>query len=155
MEGGKALRDHARATRIEDLTRMIDWSERIVPSTSLEKLDKKDITFEVIKHTLMRAFLSSGFTLWTRYVGPRIPFTNAYQYQYPTRRLRNSELCSLRMADLEMDCEGPPPYFFPYFRVQLLHRKGWQKRMDSYDGPLQGEFSVPYIPCQAQILIDL
>jgi len=68
MEGGKALRNHARAIRIEDLTQMMDWSEKIVPSTSLEKLDKKDITFEVIKHTLMRAFLSSAFTLWTRYV---------------------------------------------------------------------------------------
>ncbi|KAF8333359.1 hypothetical protein F5887DRAFT_893721 [Amanita rubescens] len=115
MEGGKALRNHARAIRIEDLTRMMDWSEKIVPSTSLEKLDKKDITFEVIKHTLMRAFLSSAFTLWTR----------------------NSELCSIQTADLEMGCVGPPPHFFPYFRVRLLHRKGWQKQMDSYDGPLQ------------------
>ena len=66
-EGGKALCNHAQAVQIEDLTQMMDWSEKVVLSKSLEMLDKKDITFEVIKHTLMRVFLSSAFTLWTRY----------------------------------------------------------------------------------------
>ena len=36
-----------------------------------------------------------------------------------------------------------------------IGKKGWQKWMDSYDGPLQGEFSEPYIPCQVQILSDM
>ena len=67
------MRDHARAIRIEDLTQMMDWSEKLVPSLSLEKLDNNDITLEVVKHVLMRAFLSSAFTLWTRYVAFRMP----------------------------------------------------------------------------------
>ena len=39
---------------MDDLIQMMDWFEKIVPSTSLENLDRKDITFEVInlKHTL-------------------------------------------------------------------------------------------------------
>ncbi|KAF8342487.1 hypothetical protein F5887DRAFT_918733 [Amanita rubescens] len=122
MEGGKALRNHARAIRIEDLTRMMDWSEKIVPSASLGKLDKNDITLEVVKHVLMRAFLSSAFTLWTR----------------------NMELCNIQTGDLEMGCVGPAPHFFPHFKVRLLHRKGWQKQMDSYGGPLRGQIYEIY-----------
>ncbi|KAF8327311.1 hypothetical protein F5887DRAFT_924829 [Amanita rubescens] len=122
MEGGKALRNHARAVRIEDLNQMMDWSEKTFPSAHLARLGKEDITVEVIKHVLMRAFLSSGFTLWTR----------------------NTELCSIQSGDLEMGCVGPTPHFFPHFRIQLLHRKGWQQQLKSYDGPLRGQIYEIY-----------
>lgn len=141
MEGGKALRDHARAIRIEDLCQMMDWSEKTVPSAHLAHLGKGDIMVEVIKHVLMRAFLSSGFTLWTRYAA------NCCHYYYlpylMSRPFRNAELCSLQTGDLVMGCMGPTPHFYPHFRIQLLHRKGWQKQLTSYDGPLRGE-SKPY-----------
>ena len=60
-------RDHADAMTIESMRKMMEWSERECPS-SWRAQDIKDLAtlLNVSKHFLMRAFMSSGFTLWTR-----------------------------------------------------------------------------------------
>lgn len=67
--GGLASRQHAAAMKIEILKKVMAWSEREAPPTSTrdEQCDAKGLaTF--LNHYMMRAFFSSGFTLWTRSV---------------------------------------------------------------------------------------
>lgn len=65
-KGTAATRHHAEAMKIEDLAAIMQWSEREVPPESLANRGG-DLKIQ-LKHTMMRAFLSSGYTLWTRYV---------------------------------------------------------------------------------------
>jgi hypothetical protein len=62
-------RTHATAISIEDMKALMDWSYSQVGEESLSAnyTDPKDLV-EATKHILMRAFMSSGFTLWTRRV---------------------------------------------------------------------------------------
>lgn len=62
-------RHHAEAMRLEDITQMMCWSEQQCPSSQLaDKPKNLDELMHCVKHGLMRAFMSTGFVLWTRYV---------------------------------------------------------------------------------------
>lgn len=67
-KGAAATCHHADAMRIEDLAKIIEYSKE---QCSCEQLEKKAVSAQeltqMIKHGMMRAFLTSGFTLWTRY----------------------------------------------------------------------------------------
>lgn len=84
--GMGGFRDHAEAMPIEVLRKMMAWSEELVPSVPEAEMQEKYAGYEqtallfVWKHLMMRAYMSTAFTLWTRYV----PFTD---------QLRNS-LCA-------------------------------------------------------------
>ena len=60
-------RSHAVAMTVENMKKIMDWSEATVPSDWVQQ-DIKDLAtlLTVSKHFLMRAFVTSGFTLWTR-----------------------------------------------------------------------------------------
>ena len=71
VKGATATRKHAEAMTVEDLQKMMRWSEneclhsyidpeRVKAVQSVERLQF------LTKHGMMRAFSSSGFTLWTR-----------------------------------------------------------------------------------------
>jgi hypothetical protein len=65
-EGG--MRNHADAITIDQMKLIFEWSESVVPSGSesqaLEKnLEERNL---VAFHLQMRAFMATGFTLWTR-----------------------------------------------------------------------------------------
>jgi hypothetical protein len=66
-KGAAATRRHAEAMTIEDMRNIFKWSESECPS---QKLESKPASLEerilMIKHGMMRGFLSSGYTLWTR-----------------------------------------------------------------------------------------
>jgi hypothetical protein len=76
-KGAAATRHHAEAMTIEDLQKIMEWSERTMSSYDImviagRKVDSdSDMGCETmkqqLKHLMMRAFLSSGFTLWTRF----------------------------------------------------------------------------------------
>lgn len=74
VKGASAFRNHAEAMSIEELAHLMEWSEQACPSDLLtpESLLQIQGSVEDLKHRLhhgfMRAFLSSGFTLWTRYL---------------------------------------------------------------------------------------
>lgn len=73
-KGAAATRHHAEAMKIEDLGHMMNWSEQQVPSATvgqrLRTINQQQTEgrYLMLKHVMMRAFLSSGFTLWTRRV---------------------------------------------------------------------------------------
>ncbi|KAK7054271.1 hypothetical protein R3P38DRAFT_2501152 [Favolaschia claudopus] len=115
VKGAAATRHHAEATTIEDMRLLMQWSESECSHKKLESLkfaNSQDLLLQ-IKHGLMRAFLSSGFVLWTR----------------------NFETCQIQERDLS-NGTGPAPYYLPYLGVFLDNRKGWQKKQ-GYDGPLE------------------
>ncbi|KAL1746855.1 hypothetical protein HDZ31DRAFT_33269 [Schizophyllum fasciatum] len=115
-KGEAANREHADAMTIQDLGKIIATSERQYPAGIVDHLDKisdgKEM-YNVMLHIMMRAFLTSGFTLWTR----------------------NFELCSLQRRDITFNLNSGPPNFHPYFRVFLDCRKGWQNQQAGNDLP--------------------
>lgn len=68
-KGAAATRNHAEAIRIEELKKMMDWSEQQCGPEMLEKgfvVTDLEMLKLIAKHGLMRAFMATGFTLWTR-----------------------------------------------------------------------------------------
>jgi hypothetical protein len=70
VKGTAATRQHAEAMTLEELQKMMRWSEKECPHEVVapEKVqtvqDIEEIQF-ITKHGLMRAFCSTAFTLWT------------------------------------------------------------------------------------------
>ncbi|KAJ7097829.1 hypothetical protein B0H15DRAFT_773173 [Mycena belliarum] len=118
VKGAAATRHHAEATTIEDMQKLMQWSALECPPNKLEAKPEnvKDL-LKIIKHGMMRAFLTSGYVLWTR----ELP--------------RNFETCQIQERDLS-DGNGPSPYRLPFLGVFLDNRKGWQQKQ-GYDGPLE------------------
>ncbi|TFK49186.1 hypothetical protein OE88DRAFT_1810043 [Heliocybe sulcata] len=98
---------HAEAITIEEVRAIMTWSELKCPST-VEYATITDPTelFTYLVHMEMRAFIPSGYVLWTR----------------------NGELCALQGKHIQLDCPGESPYYIPHHEVMLEHRKGWQSR---------------------------
>ncbi|KAF8060132.1 hypothetical protein FPV67DRAFT_1423798 [Lyophyllum atratum] len=117
-----ATRKHAEAISIEDMKRLVQWSQRICSLEQLERRPDESASTRanreetklllLFEHGFMNAFVSSAFTLWTRCF----------------------ELLSLTVGDITFDCKGPGPYYTPYDKVRLDNRKGWQNAQ-GYDGP--------------------
>lgn len=63
-DGG--TRNHAEAITIEDMRTLMDWSQSKYPSETLDSLMDTEELKSGKMHALMRAFMASGFTLWTR-----------------------------------------------------------------------------------------
>lgn len=62
-----AIRHHAEVLRLEELRKVMQWSELQYPSEMLAVEPKKiDELMLAVEHVMMRAFMTSGFTLWTR-----------------------------------------------------------------------------------------
>ena len=69
-KGYSATRNHAEAMTIEEIQKLMKWSETqcsnelltTVPIETKEELKRR------LEHGLMRAFMASAFTLWTRLV---------------------------------------------------------------------------------------
>ncbi|KAK2460230.1 hypothetical protein APHAL10511_007752, partial [Amanita phalloides] len=60
-------RAHAEAMLIEELAKVMDWSKTQFLSHMLGQVfNNPKIQFLVTRHGLMRAFMSTSFTLWTR-----------------------------------------------------------------------------------------
>ncbi|KAK0220041.1 hypothetical protein IW262DRAFT_1461271 [Armillaria fumosa] len=117
-KGAAATRHHADAMLVEDLIKIVKYSKAECSSEQLEKTQvlAQELT-QMIKHGLMRAFLTSGFTLWTR----------------------NFELCGLQACDIEWELQDAAPYNVPYFRIHLDRHKGWQSKQ-GWDGLLESNY---------------
>jgi hypothetical protein len=59
-------RNHAEAIRIEDVGRIMEMSEKQCPGGTYEHIKDANELKTVTEHLMMRAFITSGFTLWTR-----------------------------------------------------------------------------------------
>ena len=60
-------RNHAEAMSIDEMKKLMDWSEENFSGDPSElKFSNANDLVAAAKHYLMRAFASSGFTLWTR-----------------------------------------------------------------------------------------
>lgn len=68
------MRGHAEAMGVEDLIQIMEWSRSICPESrsdtprAIPYPDTDEAYAFVTKHVFMRAFISTAFTLWTRYV---------------------------------------------------------------------------------------
>ncbi|KAJ7500182.1 hypothetical protein B0H11DRAFT_2155556 [Mycena galericulata] len=123
VKGAAATRHHAEAMTIQDMQKWMNWSESECPVSKSDKVSTDGSErLVVIKHTMMRAFGSSGFILWTR----------------------NFELCALQMRDLTLDCVGPAPFNLPFFEVFLDARKGWQNKQGFDDGSRETSWNQLY-----------
>ena len=62
-----AIRHHAEAMGLEELRKVMEWLEMQYPS-EMSTVEPKDIDelMLAVEHIMMRAFMTSGFTLWTR-----------------------------------------------------------------------------------------
>ena len=76
VKGMNVTHQHAEAMVIEELTYVMEWSELQCPAVLIGPSESaaaycsqgtKQLV-NVAKHALMRAFMSTGFTLWTRCV---------------------------------------------------------------------------------------
>ena len=66
-KGAAAGRHHAEAMKIEELRAVMEWSEKRRAEMKVDtSLDDHDRAKMLAKHLEMEAFLSSGYTLWTR-----------------------------------------------------------------------------------------
>ena len=134
-KGASATRNHAEAMTVEDLRKIMSWSERECPANVQSK--EIDGLVHQLEHGFMRAFLSSGFTLWTRSLGihsyPKVD-TNLICFY------RCFELLDLQPRDIQFDAVGPPPHCLPCFKVELLNRKGWQNEK-GYEGARERKFN--------------
>jgi hypothetical protein len=61
-------RNHAEAIRIEDVSRIMEMSEKECPGNVYAHIKDASELKMATEHLLMRAFIASGFTLWTRYM---------------------------------------------------------------------------------------
>ncbi|KAF8695767.1 hypothetical protein AX14_001656 [Amanita brunnescens Koide BX004] len=113
-----AKRRHAEAIMIEDLMQVMQWSEDQSPKVRLTIIPA--LTFQdhllALSHGLMRAFMSTGFTLWTR----------------------NFELCNIQAGHIDRCLSVRCPENLEYFTVELVNRKGWMAAKGGPDGPLKG-----------------
>ncbi|KAL6304303.1 hypothetical protein BKA93DRAFT_817719 [Sparassis latifolia] len=113
---GGGSRNHAEAMTLENMTKLMMWSEQACPSEwTQQEITDLGTMQDVTKHLMMRAFMTSGFTIWTR----------------------NIELCSLQRKHYTPDCEGKAPYHIPHDLVKLENRKGWTRKSGG-DGALVG-----------------
>ena len=136
-------RHHAEAMRLEDITQVMNWSEMQCPPSKLCDSPKDlDEMMHSVKHGLMRAFMTTGFVLWTRYA-----CLSKLQRPLliPCITSRNFELTRLKRKHITFDCHGKAPYHAPYFTVLLENRKGWQKKM-SQEGNLRSLLPACSLP---------
>lgn len=137
-------RNHAEAISIEDMGRIMRWSEQICPNELLERTwGNADQFIFVATHGMLRAFCSSAFTLWARCSCGASPLS---LFSLPAI-YRSYELYGLKAGDISWECEGPAPYFVRHFKVRLHNRKGWQNKVAGTssgmrDGPLEGEVAA-------------
>ncbi|KAJ7242308.1 hypothetical protein C8J57DRAFT_1244177 [Mycena rebaudengoi] len=67
VKGAAATRNHAEAMPVEDMKKWMDWSKSTWPRSEINVPAQDNLQhLEKTKHIMMRAFASSGFTLWTR-----------------------------------------------------------------------------------------
>lgn len=76
-KGADATRHHAEAMTIEELQKLMTWSEETCPHDHLEVSDsgcggKAGVLKDTLEHGFVRGFASTAFTLWTRYVSNSI-----------------------------------------------------------------------------------
>ncbi|KAF9064210.1 hypothetical protein BDP27DRAFT_1384789 [Rhodocollybia butyracea] len=131
-KGVEATRNHAEAMTVEDIEAMVAWSESVCPKSAVDLVlagsdQNAEHVILVIKHTFLRGFLSSGFTLWTR----------------------NNELCKLQHGDLTWNCRSVAPDFIEHFEVHLENRKGWQKKAGYDPHPTDNIYDIYPQPVHA------
>ena len=54
--------------RYEDLVRIMDWSLSVCPTTDNYRYSTLEEQLKVADHLMFRAYASTAFTLWSRYV---------------------------------------------------------------------------------------
>ncbi|EDR06462.1 uncharacterized protein LACBIDRAFT_328853 [Laccaria bicolor S238N-H82] len=113
-KGAAATRKHAEAMLLEDLQKIMAWSEEKCPNEFFDNAPssaQSDVAL-MNMHGLMQALCPTLFMLM----------------------LRVFEGLSLQNANITQGLNGPAPYHFPFFEVKLEERKNWQKQA-GYDGP--------------------
>ncbi|KAJ7585443.1 hypothetical protein C8J56DRAFT_1087359, partial [Mycena floridula] len=114
-KGNEDDRHHSRAMTIRDMEILMAYTEAM-----MQEAAAKGNMDEVGQWLWFRAFITTGFTLWTR----------------------NCETTCLQAKDFQFNAEKhdphPMPTHIPFFKVNLHHRKNWQNKMKSNGGILDG-----------------
>jgi hypothetical protein len=94
-KGASATRNHAEAITIEEIQKLMNWSEmqcsnELLTTVPVETMEESKRHLE---HGLMRAFMASAFTLWTRLACFSIIYTTQFE-QTAIQVFRASQLAS-------------------------------------------------------------
>ena len=128
---------------IEEIQKLMHWSMKKCLNEALTvplPTKNTETYISYLEHILMRAFMSSAFTLWTRLVSSSCALTVTDTHQLLTRCF---ELLTLQARDIVEGCRGPAPYYIPHFKVHLENRKGWQKDK-GYEGPRTSKYRTNF-----------
>ena len=127
-------RQHAEAIKIEDLAQMMYWSESQVSSAEIDAMirsgpprttEEKEKAKGLAKHVMTRAYSSTGFTLWLRYLVSSFPrLSNCCSRFYVAHRF--FEQTGLRFRNIKLGCVDKAGN--SYIEVFLERRKGWQAK---------------------------
>ena len=66
-KGQDIARNHAEAMKYEDLVKIMDWSYSICPNKEDYQFSTLEDQLKVADHLMFRAYVSTAFTLWSRY----------------------------------------------------------------------------------------
>ncbi|TCD65482.1 hypothetical protein EIP91_002566 [Steccherinum ochraceum] len=137
---GETVVDQAAPMTIEVMKLMMDHSEEVcapVPKEQmLERFSKSDLQELMLfaKHYMMRAYMASAFTLWTR----------------------NNELCGLRRKHVRFNVQGRAPYCLLHDIVKLELRKGWTRKegehaVEGHDYQIYDQLKTPEIDMRSHL----
>ncbi|KIL56121.1 hypothetical protein M378DRAFT_89832, partial [Amanita muscaria Koide BX008] len=122
------VKNQAEPMTIGEMVQMIRWSEQVVPQECLaQQMNQSQEQFLVSQHALMRALVTTAFTLWTRCMHSTYSW---YCSCNTFGTIRLGDLCALQAAHVSGDL-SQPPYNVPYFQVSLVNRKGWLRKVNS------------------------
>lgn len=111
--GAAATRNHADAITIEEIRTLYQYSMEQCPQALVKRFLHGNVNsaeYELVQgHVMMRAFISTAFTLWTR----------------------NFETCQIKAGDITWNCFTEDEKREPHFRVFLRERKGHLNKSDS------------------------
>ena len=113
QKGAAATRLHVEAMKLKDLETILDWSESQCPIETAQafctsRTGSPQIDHATsLKHVMMRAFLSSGFTLWMRKSGFRSGRPDDSDVSSETS---SSAICSVVMLDSTAKVRAPSFY---------------------------------------------
>ncbi|HEV7738407.1 MAG TPA: hypothetical protein VGO47_13670 [Chlamydiales bacterium] len=125
-------RSHSAAMSREYMKKIMKWSEKECPGSlitnTLLKPSQASQTelSKVLKHSFMRAFLTTGWTLWTRCV----ELSNGVLKCFNDLN-RNFELVKLQRKHYSFNIEtrDEAGYLWHHDVCELKNRKGWQHKI--------------------------
>jgi hypothetical protein len=139
--GGESARAHSRPMLESDMKKVYDYIMSICPGEQRKPYNPKSKSDKKLRLWCLYylAFSTSAFTLWTRCVSCLgcCPMLIVFAS-------RTSETLRIRYMHLQFDLETQAPIPIAYFTVNLVDRKGWQKKMATNADAVRRGMQITY-----------